>query len=128
MCNTQYHVTLKKKKIKKISIVTRSIVLGSNSHSFISLPPEVICQHGIIFFTLINEGKKKREGDDENTDFSPAWEIKFALAEIRERPACLIRQKTIAVSKQANLQRHHKQLYAAFEDGYAPDGYQDHYF
>lgn len=57
--------------------------------------------------------KKKREGDDENTNFSPAWEIKFALAEIHERPACLIRQKTIAVSKQTNLQRYHKQLYTA---------------
>lgn len=93
MCDTISRDSGKKKKLR---IVLQ--ILGCNSHNFISLSLEVICQRGTIFFTLINDRKWKREGDDENTDFRPAWEITFALAETHERPECLISQKPIAVS------------------------------
>ncbi|XP_073668196.1 general transcription factor II-I repeat domain-containing protein 2-like [Paramisgurnus dabryanus] len=64
---------------------------------------------------------KKRKVDDENRTFNPAWESEFAFLEVKGKPVCLICQKTIAVLKRANLQRHHEQLHPDFKDVYPPD-------
>ncbi|KAK9977291.1 hypothetical protein ABG768_019112 [Culter alburnus] len=61
---------------------------------------------------------KKRKVDNENRVFNPAWQMDFAFAEIGGKPMCLICQKTIAVLKRANLQRHHEQLHPDFSVAY----------
>jgi len=51
--------------------------------------------------------KKKRKVGDENRVYNPAWVREFDFSEVHGKPLCLICQKTIAVLKRANLQRHH---------------------
>ncbi len=61
---------------------------------------------------------KKRKVDDENRVFNLGWQMEFAFAEIGGKPICLICQKTVAVLKRANLQRHHEQLHPDFTVAY----------
>jgi len=45
----------------------------------------------------------------------------FGFAEVHGKPMCLICQKTIAVLKRANLQRHREQPHPEFKAAYPPD-------